>query len=110
MTGMIAHAHTGPTATKKDRSGISLSAAGVLLALALSGCGFFEESRAVTYEVETVSGEADAENLRVEYLGRESGVSGQETVGSTAMSSSGPTRFETLALVDDDVSVSVTGV
>jgi hypothetical protein len=104
------NAHTGPTAITRDRSGIATIAAGAVFALALSGCGFFEESRAVTYEVQTVSGEAGAEDLRVEYLGRDSGISGQERVGETVPSSSGPTRFETLAPVDDDVSVSVAGV
>ncbi|GAA1170283.1 hypothetical protein [Nesterenkonia xinjiangensis] len=89
---------------------MSLSAVGLALGLVLSGCGFFEETRAVTYEVETVSDGADAENLRVEYLGRESGVSGQETVGSTVTNGSLPAQFETLGRVDDDVSVSVAGV
>lgn len=64
----------------------------------------------MTYQVDTVSDGADAENLRVEYLGRESGLSGQETVGSTVTNGSGPARFETLGRVDDEVTVSVAGV
>lgn len=110
MTRMIAPAHTGQTATKTPRSWMPIGAAAAALGLALSGCGFFEESRAVTYEVEIVSGEADAENLQVEYLGRESGISSQETVEATVTDTSGPAQFETLGLTDDDVTVSVAGV
>lgn len=110
MTAGSTYAHTGLTATKKMRSGISISVAGIALGLALSSCGFFEESRAVTYEVETVSGEADSENLRVEYQWRETGLSDQEAVATTVTDSSEPAQFETLGRVDDDVSVSVTGV
>ncbi len=64
----------------------------------------------MTYEVEAVSGDAGAENMRVEYLGRESGLTGQETVGATVTDTSDSAQFETLARVDDEVSVSVSGV
>ncbi len=110
MTEVSVHGKRSPATPRKPRRAVSLSAVGLALGLGLSGCGFFEESRAVTYEVEAVSDGADAENLRVEYLGRESGLSGQETEGSTVTNGSGPARFETLARVDDEVSVSVAGV
>ena len=110
MTEVSVHGKHVPATPRKALRAVSLSAVGLALGLGLSGCGFFEEARAVTYEVEAVSDGADAENLRVEYLGRESGLSGQETVGSTVTNGSGPAQFETLARVDDDVSVSVAGV
>ncbi|GAA1163018.1 hypothetical protein [Nesterenkonia sandarakina] len=110
MTVISTYGHTGPTATKKMRSGISISVVGMTLGLALSSCGFFEDSRAVTYEIHTVSGEAGSENLRVEYQWRETGLSEQETVATTVTESSEPAQFETLGRVDDDVSVSVAGV
>ncbi|WP_146340566.1 hypothetical protein [Nesterenkonia sp. NBAIMH1] len=110
MTETMNHADTGLKAAGKARSAGSLGAVGLALGLVLSGCGFFEESRAVTYEVETVSGDPGAENLLVEYLGRESGMSSQETVGSTVTDGSGSAQFETLGRVDDEVSVSVSGV
>lgn len=94
------------TSAMKNATGI----AGVALALLLSGCGLFGEARAVTYEVEAVSGDGDAQNVRVEYLGRESGISRQETTGSTVAIGTSPAQFETLAQVDDEASISVDGL
>lgn len=87
-----------------------IAAAGLAAAATLSGCGLFAESRSVTYVVDVVS-ESDTETeVRVEYLTRQTGASGQETSGATESLVDGPLRFETLAQPDDEISISAEGV
>ena len=87
-----------------------VAAAGLAVAVGLGGCGT-ESSLALTYEAEVVSGGGDDAVLRVEYITRQTGLSAQQTTGATVSASEAtPATFETLALADDEVSISVGGV
>ncbi|UFU07311.1 hypothetical protein [Ruania halotolerans] len=88
-----------------------VAAAGLAAAFSLGGCGSMESSSALTYEAEVVSGGGDGAVLRVEYITRQTGLSEQQTTGATVSASEAtPATFETLALADDEVSISVGGV
>ncbi|UFU01694.1 hypothetical protein LQF12_09150 [Ruania suaedae] len=86
-------------------------AGGAVAVAGLAGCSAMESSSAVTYEVEVVSGGSDADNVRVEYTSRETGLSPQETTGATVSAGEAtPATFETLGMADDEVSIAVQGV
>lgn len=108
VTGQVKH---GARAAGTRARVVAIGAVAISLGAALSGCSLLEnDAWAVSYEITAVTGAAADASVAVEYTDRASRGAEQTKVSQSGAVGGGPVVYESIALLDEPVSVSAAAI